>query len=192
MLTMLLQKCFFTLKYSYSHFCNLSDKTETGTANRWETTSSKPPGPIITNGQSETLSSSQITVAVCLPFSLGIGVELWWSPCHILLHLVWTCVNSFPSLLQLYTHWLEWTSSHQCTGSGWGCSSCFGDESKHIQVGHFYFSLPLPTVFSALFSAPKFYPSYLSNPSLPNFKFTFSSKFSFFLLTSIARASRWA
>jgi hypothetical protein len=31
---------------------------ETGTANRWGTTNSKPPGPIIMIGQSETLSSS--------------------------------------------------------------------------------------------------------------------------------------
>ncbi len=54
--------------------------------------------------------------------------------------------------------WLEWISSHQCTSSGWGHSSRFGDEPKHFQVGHFYFSLPLPRIFSALFSAPKFSP----------------------------------
>ncbi len=46
---------------------------------------------------------------------------------------------------------LEWTSSHQCTSSGWGHSSCFGDEPKTHP-------LPLPRDFSAPFSAPKFSP----------------------------------
>jgi len=47
---------------------------------------------------------------------------------------------------------LEWTSSHQCTSWGWGCSSCFRDESKTHP--------PLPKVFGrfSLFSAPKFFP----------------------------------
>ncbi len=39
-------------------FCNPTNKTETGTANTWGTTNSKPHGPIIMMGQSETLSSS--------------------------------------------------------------------------------------------------------------------------------------
>jgi hypothetical protein len=41
------------------------------------------------------------------------------------------------------------------------------DEPKHIQLGHFYFPLPLPRVFSAIFSAPKFSPpTYLPPPLL--------------------------
>jgi hypothetical protein len=50
----------FTSKFSYLVFRNPSDKTETGIAKRWETTNSKPPGPIITMSQSETLKDSQI------------------------------------------------------------------------------------------------------------------------------------
>ncbi len=46
---------------------------------------------------------------------------------------------------------LEWTSSHQCTSSGWGHSSRFGDEPKTHP-------LPLRRDFSAPFSAPKFSP----------------------------------
>ncbi len=42
-----------------------------------------------------------------------------------------------------------------------------GMKPKHIQVGHFCFPLPLPRVFSALFSAPKFSPpTYLPPPLL--------------------------
>jgi hypothetical protein len=41
------------------------------------------------------------------------------------------------------------------------------DEAKHIQIGHFNFPLPLPRIFSALFSAPKFSPPpYLPPPLL--------------------------
>jgi len=43
-------KIFFTSKFSYVLFCNPTNKTETGTANRWETTNSKPHGPIIYDG----------------------------------------------------------------------------------------------------------------------------------------------
>jgi hypothetical protein len=53
-------KIFFTCKFSYIGFCKPANKTETGIANRWWTTNSKPPGPIIMMDQSETLSSSQI------------------------------------------------------------------------------------------------------------------------------------
>ncbi len=44
----------------YSSFATPPMKTKTGTANRWQTTDSKPPGPGIMMGQSETLSSSHI------------------------------------------------------------------------------------------------------------------------------------
>jgi hypothetical protein len=48
---------------------------------------------------------------------------------------------------------LEWTSSHQCTSSGWGCSSRFGDEPKHI-LFH------CPGIFQPP-SLPQNFPSYL-------------------------------
>jgi hypothetical protein len=44
----------------YSFFFNPTHKTESGIANRCEITNSKPPGPIIMMGQSETLTSNQI------------------------------------------------------------------------------------------------------------------------------------
>ncbi len=47
--------------------------------------------------------------------------------------------------------WLEWNNSHQCTSSGWGRSSRFGDEPKTHP-------LALPRDFSAPVSAPKFSP----------------------------------
>jgi hypothetical protein len=47
-------KIFFTFKFSCVLFCNLTNKTETGTSNKWGTTNSKPPGPIIMMNQSET------------------------------------------------------------------------------------------------------------------------------------------
>jgi hypothetical protein len=56
-----LQKMFFTAsKFSYVLFCNPTHRTETGTAHRWGTTNSKPPGAIIMMGQSETLSTNDI------------------------------------------------------------------------------------------------------------------------------------
>jgi hypothetical protein len=72
---------------------------------------------------------------------------------------------------------LEWTSSHRCTSSGWGRSSHFGDEPKHIQLAqprHFYFSLLLPRVFSALLSAPKFSPPTYLPYLKPKFIFSIS------------------
>jgi hypothetical protein len=53
-------KIFFTSKFSYLLFCNPTHKTETGTINIRGTSNSKPPGPIIMIGQSETPSTSQI------------------------------------------------------------------------------------------------------------------------------------
>jgi hypothetical protein len=53
---------------------------------------------------------------------------------------------------------LEWTSSYQSTGWGWGFSSCSGDEPKTYP--------PLPKVFGffSLFFAPKFFPpTYLTS-----------------------------
>ncbi len=61
---------FLTLHIYFSHpslvvyfvaSCNPTPETEIGTAKRSGTTNSKPPGPIIMMGQSETLTSSQIT-----------------------------------------------------------------------------------------------------------------------------------
>ncbi len=49
---------FLTSKFSYLLFCNPIHKTETKTASKWETTKSKPPGPTIVIGQSETRNCS--------------------------------------------------------------------------------------------------------------------------------------
>jgi hypothetical protein len=49
-------KIYFRSKLSYVLFCNPTHKNETWIANRWGTSNSKPPGPIIMMGQSETLS----------------------------------------------------------------------------------------------------------------------------------------
>jgi hypothetical protein len=54
---------------------------------------------------------------------------------------------------------LEWTSSHQCTSSGWGRSSCFGDEPK---------THPLPLFFQPLL-CPKILLSYLPPPPSTSF-----------------------
>jgi len=52
-------KIFPASKFSYLVFRNPTPMSETETANRWETTNSKPAGPIIMIGQSETWTSSQ-------------------------------------------------------------------------------------------------------------------------------------
>jgi hypothetical protein len=51
---------FLTSKFSYFFFAPPTHKTETETANRWETTNSQPLAPLIMIGQSETRSNSQI------------------------------------------------------------------------------------------------------------------------------------
>ncbi len=51
---------FFTSKFSYLLFCNPTHETETMTVNRWGTTNSKPPGPIIMIDQSKSGSIIQI------------------------------------------------------------------------------------------------------------------------------------
>jgi hypothetical protein len=53
-------KLFFTSKFSCLVFCNTTNKIEIGTSNRWGTTKTKPPPPIIMMVQSETLGSSHI------------------------------------------------------------------------------------------------------------------------------------
>jgi len=55
-----LQKYFPHPSWGIILFCNPTHKTETRTANRWGTTNSKPPGPIIMMGQSQTPTTSQI------------------------------------------------------------------------------------------------------------------------------------
>ncbi len=75
---------------------------------------------------------------------------------HIL-HCQYATPNSFEDYHNEPNHstvalcWLglEWTSSHQCTNLGWGCSSPFGDEAKTHP-------LPLPMDFSTPFSTAKF------------------------------------
>jgi hypothetical protein len=67
-----LEKIFPRSKFSYLLFSNPTHRTKTGAANRWETTNSKAPGPIIMIDQSETGSSSQI---ILLRSSLA-GVRL--------------------------------------------------------------------------------------------------------------------
>jgi hypothetical protein len=72
-------KIFLTSKFSYLLVCIPTHKTETRTANanRWETTNSKAPGPIIMIGQSETGSrvrtylshSSLAGVRLCCSFT---------------------------------------------------------------------------------------------------------------------------
>jgi hypothetical protein len=63
------RKIFFTSKFSYLLFYNPTNKTETATANRSGSINSKPLGPIIMMGESETLNSSQIIFIT--PFSVG-------------------------------------------------------------------------------------------------------------------------
>ncbi len=48
------------IQHSYLNFCKPTHETERGTANRWGTTNSKPPGPNIMIDQSKTGSSSRI------------------------------------------------------------------------------------------------------------------------------------
>jgi hypothetical protein len=55
-----LAKIFLTSKFSYSLFSNLTHKTKTGTANRSETTNSKPPGSKSLRLGIQIRSSSQI------------------------------------------------------------------------------------------------------------------------------------
>ncbi len=74
----ILQKDFFTSKFGgYLLFCSQQPpiKTKTETANRWETTNSKPPEPIIMIDQSEIGNSSEIIfVALFSKRLLGFAV----------------------------------------------------------------------------------------------------------------------
>ncbi len=60
-------KIFLKSKFSCLLIFNPTHKTETGTANTWGTTNSKPPALISMIGQSEKLNSSQIIfITLCL------------------------------------------------------------------------------------------------------------------------------
>jgi hypothetical protein len=80
---MTLQKYLSHPRFSYLLYFNSTNKTET--ASTWETTNSKPPGPIVMIGQSETGSSNQI-----------IFITLFSSSCTALLCL-------FPTLASVQT-----------------------------------------------------------------------------------------
>ncbi len=72
---MTLQKCFSHPSLVIHLFFNLTHKTKTGTANRWETTNnSKPLEPIIIIGQSERGSNSQILFITLVWQVLGFAV----------------------------------------------------------------------------------------------------------------------
>jgi len=70
--------------------------------------------------------------------------------------------------------WLEWTSSHQCTSSGWGCSSRFGGWTQTHPSRAFLFSFSPAQGFFSHLLCPKVFPSYLPTPSPPKPKFIFS------------------
>jgi hypothetical protein len=68
---------------------------------------------------------------------------------------------------------LEWTSSHQCTSSGWAHWSCFANEQKsHPPCPHglFFFTSSLSQNFPPSYLPPTS-PPYLppTNPSPPHF-----------------------
>jgi hypothetical protein len=81
-----LQK-YFSRPFLFLLFCKPTHKTETRTANGWETTNSKSPKPIIMIGWSEIESSSQIifitlfsgrcTALLCFFISLSKLCETW-------------------------------------------------------------------------------------------------------------------
>jgi hypothetical protein len=74
-----LQKYFSHPGFIYFFSCTLTDTTETETANRCETTNSKPPGRIIMIGQSETGRSSEI-VFITLSFTTYSFVAPFYQP----------------------------------------------------------------------------------------------------------------
>jgi len=83
--------------------------------------------------------------------------KLWKTATHLQIAGCQFLIKSLRCLLDRPR--LEWNNSHQCTSSGWGRSSCFGDEPKTHP-------LALPRDFSAPFSAPKFSPpTYLRPPT---------------------------
>jgi hypothetical protein len=65
------QKTFSRASLVFFFFSSPTHKILTGIGNRWETTNSKPQGPIILDGQSKTGTSSQI-----LFHTLFIGIIL--------------------------------------------------------------------------------------------------------------------
>jgi hypothetical protein len=82
-------KVFLTSKFGYLTFCNPAHGTETETANRWETTNSKPLGLIIMNGQSQTGTNSQI-IFIAL-FSL--------TGCTALLYFLLALAKNYQSIM---------------------------------------------------------------------------------------------
>jgi hypothetical protein len=78
-----LAKIIFTSKFSYLLFCNPSHKSETGIANRWGTSNSEPPGPIIMMGRSETLTSIEIILLhTCVLLAQLLGLVSHYKMCH--------------------------------------------------------------------------------------------------------------
>jgi hypothetical protein len=67
-----LQKCFSHPSLVIYCFATQPRKLNLGTANRWGTTNSKPHGPIVMMGRSETLITSQVLFITL--FSAGVHI----------------------------------------------------------------------------------------------------------------------
>ncbi len=73
---------FFTSKFSYTLFCNPTHKPETGIANRWGTTNSKPTGLIIIMSTSEIMFITLFSAGAhhcCALYQPLQTVELCWA-----------------------------------------------------------------------------------------------------------------
>jgi len=113
-------KIYFTSKFSYVLFCDPTHKTEIRTARRGATANSKPPGPIIMMGQSETLSS-RLIIFITL-FSAG---AQRCCACYKPLQHMQLCAAKTIFLSQTGIDWvffIQFYCAGSHTGHSWRCS----------------------------------------------------------------------
>ncbi len=151
-------KIFFTSKFCYVLFCNPTHKTETRTANRWGTTNSKPPGPIIMMRQSETLSCSWIIFitlffqvqSAAVPFtSYGQPAPLCCEQNHFpepnrhvldFLHLILLCRVTYWAPLEMVLQVLRRQRIWFTIVGEWGMNEFFLIATNHGHIPWFYFT----------------------------------------------------
>jgi hypothetical protein len=117
-------KLFFTSKFNYLIFCNPTHKTETGIANRWGTTNSEPPAPIIMIGQSKTLSGSHI-IFITLFCAGAHPCCAFYQPQQIL-QCCWAKTGFLSETGRFWLLFIEFYCARSHTEHRWRCTRNFG------------------------------------------------------------------
>jgi len=128
--------------FSCLFFCNPTHKTESGRANRWGTTNSKPPGPIIRMSQSKTLTGSQIIFITLFSAHAHRCCATYQPPQTVKL----CCAKTiFLRQTGTFDFFIQWCCAGLHTEHRWKCSKGMLSSSPLSVLAHLLSFSPIPT-----------------------------------------------